>query len=100
MERVHLHADTWVRGTDFGITPPCWSGLQLGFEMLPTVSSGLFCWFEYVGSSLLGVGFMPHTSVSVSCRYQDEVVKKIEHRLAAWTHLPTEHQEDMQASRG
>lgn len=29
-------------------------------------------------------------------RYQDEVVKKVEHRLSVWTHLPVDNQEDMQ----
>lgn len=30
-------------------------------------------------------------------RKRDKVIEGIENRLAAWTHLPLEHQEDLQA---
>ncbi|GAX76930.1 hypothetical protein CEUSTIGMA_g4377.t1 [Chlamydomonas eustigma] len=32
-------------------------------------------------------------------RYQDDVVKRVEHRVAAWTQIPVEHQEDIQVLR-
>lgn len=32
-------------------------------------------------------------------RYQDPVVTRIENRVAAWTHLPVSHQEDIQVLR-
>lgn len=32
-------------------------------------------------------------------RYQDTIVERIENRVAAWTHLPVVHQEDMQILR-
>lgn len=31
-------------------------------------------------------------------RKQDPIIEGIENRLASWTHLPLEHQEDMQAT--
>ncbi|MEW5315416.1 MAG: hypothetical protein WDW38_006847 [Sanguina aurantia] len=32
-------------------------------------------------------------------RYQDAVVERVENRIAAWTHLPVSHQEDLQLLR-
>jgi prolyl 4-hydroxylase len=41
----------------------------------------------------------PFTPSSIARRFQDPIIERIEQRIASWTHIPIEHQEDIQVLR-